>query len=381
MFFFAIDASSANKPERTGVEWYAFHLIQQLKKHALAADEQVILYSPTPLSAPLSDLPPQWQSRVLDWRLPAGWMQGRVAWELFRRPPNVFFVPSQGLPIVFPHDAKTHHATATTLHDIGFRRIPGAYSASMRRELESLTRRAVKRATKILTVSAFSKQELMDAYRLPEDRIVVTPLAADPAFYHPGLEAADAGILEKHRLGKQFFLYVGRLEQKKNSAILIRAFDEFKQRRGVGDPFELVLAGPHGYGFEEIKALYDASPFKNQIRNLGYIPTDEVAALMRAARAFLFPSWYEGFGIPLLEAMACGTPVIASDIPAHREVAADAAQFVPPGDVEAWVSMLEKTAFQAADREAMKQKGFARAAMFTWEKTANATWEALRGMV
>ncbi|KKW34122.1 MAG: Glycosyl transferase, group 1, partial [Candidatus Giovannonibacteria bacterium GW2011_GWA2_53_7] len=149
----------------------------------------------------------------------------------------------------------------------------------------------------------------------------------------------------------------------------------------VGDPFELVLVGPRGYGFEEIKKIYDASPVKDQIRKLGYLTTAEVASLMRAAIAFLFPSLYEGFGIPLLEAMACGTPVIASDIAVHHEVAEAAALFAPPEEIEAWVEAMEKVAFDPSARESLAQKGVVRAAMFTWEKTAQATWDVLKGMV
>lgn len=381
MFQLAIDASSANKPVRTGVEWYAFHLIQHMKKITLASDERVLLYSPTPLLPPLSELPNQWESHVLDWKLPIGWMQGRVSWELFRRPPNIFFVPSQGLPIWFPHDRRKKQWTITTVHDIGFRRAPQAYDNGSRRRLEGATRRAAKYASKILTVSDFTKRELMDVYRVQEDRIVVTRLAADEEFFHADKDITDVGVMEKYRLGRHFFLYVGRLDRKKNPVILLRAFEMFKQRRGIGDPFELVLVGSPGYGFEEIKSIRDVSSAKEQIRILGYLPTVEVAALMRASTAFLFPSLYEGFGIPLLEAMVCGTPVIVSDIPVHRETAGDAALFVLQDNAEAWVSALEKIAFHAPEREMIIQKGFSRSAMFTWEKTAQATWDALRGMV
>src|SRR5437762_2054610 len=115
---FGIDASSANKEKKTGVEWYAYNLIQAMKQQALGADERVFLYSPTPLKGELGVLPAGWESKVLKWSLGRGWMQGRVSWEMFRRPPNVLFVPSQALPRVHPT------ATLTTIHDIGFARRP-----------------------------------------------------------------------------------------------------------------------------------------------------------------------------------------------------------------------------------------------------------------
>ncbi len=380
---FAIDASSANKAKRTGVEMYAFQLIQNMKHHALEQNERVVLYSPTKLEGALAELPDGWESRVLNWPFSFGWMQGRVSWELFRRTPNVLFVPAQGLPRIPPSLRRRGQGggVVTTVHDIGFRRLPNVYDASDRKRLERVTKRSVQNASHLITVSEFSKSEIVSMYQASPDRISTTLLAADASVYKRLSPFEIEPVLQRNRLGKHFFLYVGRLDQKKNVETIIRAFDQFKAGRGVGDPFELVLVGEPGFGFASMKNWMDHSAYKEQIHTLGYLEDADVAALMNAATVFLFPSWYEGFGIPNLEAMLSGAPLIVSDIPVHREVIADAALFVTPSEPEHWARAMEQLVADTSLREQLIQKGSARATVYDWEKTAEKTWGVLRGMV
>jgi glycosyltransferase involved in cell wall biosynthesis len=402
-----IDASSANKDKRTGVEWYAFHLIQEMKKQALAPEDRVLLYSPTALTGELAALPAQWESKVLKWSVPTGWMQGRVSWEMLKRPPNVLFVPAQGLPKVIPRyrqppvvplrkgDALANSpparggargggssGTVTTIHDVGFRRRPDLYEPATRKRLEKVTKDAVKRAAKIFVPTEFTKSELAELFHAKAEQLVVTPEAADLSRYKPLPEADVQVALQKYRLGRKlYFLCVGRIEAKKNIGTLIRAFEIFKAGRGMGDPFELVLAGSPGFGFETIKKYYDLSPAKSFIKNLGYVDEADVPTLMNGAYAYLFPSWYEGFGIPNLEAMACGVPLVTSNIGAHKEVAGEAALFVSPSEPEAWATAMRRVTEDARLVGDLVAKGLARAQQFTWAKTAQITWQTLRGLV
>ncbi|MBM5789593.1 glycosyltransferase family 4 protein [Candidatus Parcubacteria bacterium] len=373
---FAIDASSANKQHRTGVEQYAYHLIEAMKREPLRQGERVFLYAPSALEGALADVPSGWESRVLPWRLGRGWMQGRVSWELLRRRPDVLFVPSQGLPRFF-----FGTPVVTTVHDVAFRRIGGLYDPSVRRRLARTTRRAVNTAAHLFAVSETTKRDLQEFYHLADHQITVTPLAADTTLYRRLDTAAVATILRKLRIGRSFFLSVGRLEKKKNIATLIRAFELFKQDRGVGDPFELVLAGPAGYGYGEIKAMADRSSARELIREVGYLPDEEIAALMNSATACCLPSAYEGFGLPIVEAMSCGAPLILSDIPVHHEVAGDAARYAPVDAPEVWARQMETLVSDTDTRDLQVEKGTVRASGFSWGHTARATWSVMRSLV
>ena len=191
-----------------------------------------------------------------------------------------------------------------------------------------VVRRALKRSSAIITISEWTKKELADAYGVPLEQMVVTPLSHDVTHYHPLESTVVEEVLQKYRLSrKNYFLSIGRLERKKNIPLLIRAFEIFKRSRGTGDPFELVLIGMSGFGFEEIHQAVDCSPFKESIRPLGWVEEVDIPALMNGTFAYVFPSRYEGFGISNVEAMACGIPLLTSDIPAHREVVRDAGLF------------------------------------------------------
>jgi glycosyltransferase involved in cell wall biosynthesis len=377
-----IDASSANKEKRTGVEWYAYHLIQALKEQIHEEADRVWVYAPTPLCDMLGVLPPPWESRVLRWPFSSGWMQGRMSWEMLRRSPDVLCVPAQGLPKA--HRSRGTHKTylVTTIHDVGFRRRPDLYEPSVRRRLEHATKFSLKHAEKIFVPSEFTKTELLELFHARPDQLVVTPLAADRSRYKPLPEADAQAVLQKYRLGrKNYFLTVGRVEAKKNLGTLIRAFEMFKKDRGMGDPFELVFVGSPGFGFETIKKYYDLSPAKSFIKNLGWINEMDLPALMNGAFAYLFPSWYEGFGIPNLEAMACGVPLVTADIGAHREVVGDAGLFVSPAEPEAWTRAMRRITEDAGFVKDLVAKGMARAQQFSWTKTAETTWQTIRSLV
>ncbi len=369
---YAIDASSANKQRRTGVENYARDLIQTMKSHPLMEGERVVLYSSTPLDETLGELPEGWSSSVLNWPLPSGWMAGRVRWEVLRKKPTVLFVPAQAIPRV-----SKNVKVVTTIHDVAFARRPDLYDPKVRKRLKSVTRRALKRSAKVLVPSQATADDLLQIYRAPQEHVSVTPLA-------PSIKMGDTdarATLQHYRLGANFFLTVGRLVAKKNITTLIKGFELFKSRRGVGDPFELVLVGEPGFGYEEIDKYFEHSSAKEAIRSLGYVPDDQVAHLMTAATAYVFPSWYEGFGIPNLEAMSAGTALISSDIPAHREVVGDAGILVPPNEAEGWAQAMEKIVRDPTIRQGLVDKGKTRVATFSWERTAQQTWEVLRSLV
>ncbi len=374
---YGIEVNALTLDKKTGVERYVDCLMRAMMAVPLHDGDRVRLYvAKIPAGY---ELPAGWEWRELGFSLPKGWTHVRLSWELFRNPPDVFFNPSHEVPMFVGR--KTH--VVSTVHDLAFRRVPDAYPPKSRRRQELAIARAVKKATRLLAISETTTHDLVELAHADAAKIAVTPLAVHAAEFTVAPNVMEE-VLQRYRLSPQrYVLFVGRLETKKNIVTLLRAFSEIKKELGVGHPLELVLAGKWGYGEQDIKntlaAKGDPSTGSGQsgVRVLGFTPDEDVAALYAGALGFCFPSLYEGFGMPVLEAAAAGTPVLASDIPAHREVMGDAAVFVPPTDVVAWTAALRRLVFEPALRAECIAKGKVRVAQFSWESTAVKTWDAL----
>lgn len=365
-----IDASRANRRERTGVEWYAYHLIQRLKD-VIPDGFRVALYSEEPLRDGLERLPSRWESRVLGWPPRRLWTQGRLSWEMLVHPPDLLFVPAHVIPTVTPK------RTLTTLHDVAFMTLPGAYRPAGKAYLELMYRHAVRRA-RILTVSAFSKGEIVRVFGADPSRVDVTPLGYDEERFGPANEDDIAARLAKLGIRRPYFLFVGRLEAKKNLRGILAAFRSYKASR-PGDSASLVLVGKPGYGYDaEMRTMGDE---RGSVIEKGYVAADDMRFLYAGATALVFPSRYEGFGIPLLEAFACRTPVIASDRTSLPEIAGEAALYVNPDDHDGIAAAMARLADDATLRADLVAKGATRLAGFSWRTTAERTWNVLREML
>jgi len=372
-----IDASRANKTYKTGTEWYSYHLIQELKKIADPKD-QFVLYSREKLRGDLGELPRNWQSRVLGWPPKKLWTQARLSWEMWRRPPEALFVPAHTLPLVHPKKV------VTTCHDVAFLRLPQVYNWAALKYQEFAIKSAVRHAAKIIAVSEFTKQELMEFFRISPDRIAVVHNGYDSDRYKLTGEEEIAGVLAKYNLSRPYLLYAGRLEVKKNTPGLIQAFNILKKSSKFlvqNSPLKLVLVGQPGVGFEKVTKAIVENNLSDEVVMPGWIGKQDLPALMAGASAFVFPSFYEGFGIPVLEAMACGTPVVASGIPALREVAGEAAYLVDPYSPENIAEGISRVLTDDHLREDLKIRGLDRARGFSWARCAKETHEALKDAI
>lgn len=369
MTTYGIDAHLLLRENATGVPRYAWFLLREMMKAPLADGERVVLYGHLPKPKEL-DLVRGWSWKVLSWPIPRGWTHGRLSLEMALHPPSVLFVPGHEVPMFF----RKQTSVVTTLHDVAFAMNPQVYDPASRQRQELAVQNAIRRAKVLLTPSNATKADLESHYHVASDRIVVTPLA--PATPKVATDASE--LLRKLQITSgQYILSISRLEKKKNTVLLIRAFAALKRKYGAGSPYVLVLAGSFGYGEADIRRAIAEEKIADSVRFPGYISDDDASKLFAHAMCFVFPSVAEGFGIPVLEAMEHGTPVIASNIAVMREVCGQAAILVSPNDVVALTSAMDLMVDKET-REEYRSRGFAQVQKFSWETTAAETWKALR---
>lgn len=364
-----IDASRANKPKRTGTEWYSFHIIQEFKA-IIPADITVRLYTREPLLPDFFPLPSNWEVKILHWSPKYVWTLVRLSWEMLFYPCDVLFVPAHGLPLILPK------RTVVTLHDIGFERFPELYKKIQIWYHKFVVRQAHKRASAIITISEFTKQELLDVYGQPQGKLIVVPNTQELDF-KPNTEA-KAEVAKIFGITQPYYFFVGRIEHKKNVLNIMRAFVANKQ---ILPETHLVLAGAPGNAFAEVKDEIEKNNLQERIHLLSWIPQPQIIILMAGALAFVFPSRYEGFGIPILEAFASGTPVITSNRGACAEVAGETALLVDPEDVNQIAKAMELLAVDNKKRQMFIAAGIEKSKNFSWNKTAIQTWKIINEVV
>ncbi|MFA5124501.1 MAG: glycosyltransferase family 1 protein [Patescibacteria group bacterium] len=403
-----IDASRANRNNKTGTEWYSWHLIQELKK-IVPADVKVILYANKKLTGDLNDLPQNWQVKVLSWPPQYLWTQLRLWWELQVNPPDVLLVPAHTIPLLtIPRSIKV----VVNVHDVGFKRSPELYKP-IQVWYHDLTMWRIKaRANMIITISQFSQEEIVELYGVRPEKIKVVYLGFDAEQYHSAdvipsdpptggeeslsLNASDFStaspggdsgrndneegmvqndILKKYGIVKPYLFYVGRLEKKKNIGNIVKAFVLAKMKQ---EDLKLVLAGASGNQYEEIKNIISKAKLENEVILTGYIDNQDMPALYSNAAVFVFPTLYEGFGLPILEAMASGTPVVTSNQLPHTEVGGQAALYALPNSAEDIADKITQLLTNDSLRQEMITRGLNQAKEFSWQKTAEEIYKIIK---
>jgi glycosyltransferase involved in cell wall biosynthesis len=284
--------------------------------------------------------------------------------------PDVLFVPAHVLPVMSPKKS------VVTIHDVGFKRFPELYKKIQVAYHEITTRDIVRRGARIITVSEFCKREIVELYHAKPENIFVTHLGFDRERYRPQVAERKAQSV------KPYILFVGRIDKKKNLLTLVRAFE---QVAGAFPDLELKLAGtfsgPAGLattGSDELQRVIRNSKFAIRIKLLGYVSEDEKPALLSNALVYVQPSIYEGFGLPPLEAMACGTPTICANSTSLPEIVGEGnALFFDPMDVEQLASCISQVASSEALRGQLIQKGLEWSKRYDWKKTAAETLKIL----
>lgn len=359
MLRIGLEATRANKEHKTGTEWYAWHLLQQFKN--LEGDQQFIVYYNQPLVGDLGKGPANFCFKQLQWPHRRLWTHCCLGWELFLHPVDRFLATNT---VPFFGRGKV----IVTIHDLGFLKNPKLYHP-LERIFHVISHMwYVFRADKIIVPSEATKTDLMHYFPNTKHKIKVIYHGYDQNDFKPIDQAERLSIIEKFDLPEKFILYIGRLEIKKNIPNLIKAYQQLGH-----SAWPLVLAGRWGnYGQEEIESLLTPE-WKDKIILLGYVSQKHYRQLLGAASLFVFPSKFEGFGIPLLEAMACGTPVVCSNLPVLKEVADKAAMYFDPDDVNDIKEKLSVAINNQQLRTLFRHFGLERVKNFSWAKCAKET--------
>lgn len=357
-----IDASRASTAVRTGTEAYAYHLITALLAHTAAGPHTIRLYFNQP---PAADLFPAWPHvEQVAIPFPRLWTHVRLAWELHHRPPAVFFTPAHVIPLSY------FGPSVATVHDLGYYHFPQAHTRAQGHYLRWSTRHNARRSAAVLADSHATKADLIQWEQIPARKIQVV---------YPGLDESLAEGVQRPLaipVPRPYLLFLSTLQPRKNMARLVEAFG----RVAAQIPHQLVLAGRLGWHGEQITAAIAQQPaaVRQRITHLGYVAEEDKAPLLAGADGLLYPSLYEGFGFPLLEANLCGTPVLASNSSSLPELAGDgAALLVDPEDTAALAAGILRLVQDEALRHQLIERGRANTPRFSWATAAEQVLEVL----
>jgi glycosyltransferase involved in cell wall biosynthesis len=350
---------------RAGVSFY----IEQLLTHLAQVDSanHYTIYTTRGLGAAELGLPSRFEVRPS--RLPTINPRVRIPWEQFLAPlllrlngADLFHGTLNVIPFACPVPG------IVTVHDLAFIRFPHTFRSYNRTYLDFATRLSVRRAARVLAVSEHTKHEVVGLLGVPPERVVVTPNAAR-AHFRPPDAATLAQFRARKELPEQFVLYVGTLEPRKNLTTLLDAYSQVVRSSNA----PLIVGGGKGWLYDAVFERLEALGLRDRVHFVGYLDEEDLPLWYAAATVFVFPSLYEGFGMPPLEAMACGTPVVTSNTTSLPEVVGDAGLMVSPRDAEALAEALLRLLRDADLRAELRARGLQRARTFSWRASAERT--------
>lgn len=355
---------------QAGVSRYTEALVREMPRRS-PTDTFVVFTGPAHPPAD-RDFPPslQWvHARVPTQRPPV-----RIAWEQTagmtvarRHALDVLHAPVNVIPVL------TGTPSVVTIHDLAFHHFPRQYPAAKQRYLRMMTRLSVRRATRVIAVSEATRRDVIDVYGCPPERVVTVPNGVSDEF-RPLPDEEIARFRQAEGLTEPFLLFLGTLQPRKNLETLLRAYARVQAESG----WRLVVAGATGWSYDPVFQTARDLGLADVVRFAGYVPPERLPLWYNAAGMLVYPSLYEGFGLQLVEAMACGTPVIAADTSSLPEVVGNAGLLAAPRDVDGFARAIVSLARSPDMREDLRARGLRRAALFSWAATADRTLAVYR---
>jgi glycosyltransferase involved in cell wall biosynthesis len=288
--------------------------------------------------------------------------------ELRRRPVDLLHVQYTAPPLA-------PCAVVATIHDLSFEHLPDTFKRRSRMQLRLTVRRTARRASHLITSSEYSRRDIIETYRVSPERVTVTPIAA-PRHFAPVDALEIERVRARYKIEGDYILAVGSIQPRKNLERLLAAYADLLRARPHAKLPRLVLVGKRAWLYEETVRSVNLLGLGNNVIFTGYVDERDLPPLYSGALCFVYPSYFEGFGLPPLEAMKCGAPVITGNRTSLPEVVGDAGLMVDPFDKEAIAGAIARLIDDAALRESLRERGLERARLFDWRETARLTLKA-----
>lgn len=354
----AIDARALNHPQKTGVEVWVKNLIENLAK--IGSKHQYILYSDKPLNCPQILKRQNFIQKIVNF--PFFWTQIGLSLHFINNKelPDVFLFPAHSIPIWCPTKSLVF------IQDLAFLKFPDHFTGFDLLRLKNITQASVNNADLIIAPSFSTKKDIIKSYKISSQKIKVIPLGYDQKVFKPQKQIKVQKTLKKLKINFPYILYLGTLQRRKNLITLISAFDRLKKYQKIKE--KLVIAGKKGWLYDDIFETVKNLDLKKEVIFLGYVKDGDVPNLLSGAKVLVLLSLYEGFGLPVLEAMACGCPVVCSSNSSLPEVAGKAAVLVNPKKTNQVAQAIYQVLTNQKLSKTLKKKGLEQAQKFSWQK-------------
>ncbi len=364
-----IDGNEANVGTKVGIGQYASELLKQFYT-LKPKDIQFRVYLKSEPQEHLPTASDNWQYTVV--KPPKFWTQFGLPLHLYttRNKPDIFFSPTHYAPRFCPVPS------VISIMDMSFEYFPELFAKKDLHQLQSWTRYSAKNAAKILTISEASKNDIIKFYGIDKSKITVTYLGVREDLEEGKTISMDT-LNEKYKVNTKYILFVGTLQPRKNIERLIEAYSLLKSKSKDFE-YSLVIIGKKGWLYEPILAAPKKYNVEDSVKFLDFVPDEDMPAFYKNATCYVLPSLYEGFGLPVLEAMKYDCPVITSNVSSLPEAGGEAAVYCDPTNIQDIADKIEKVVSDENLRTEMIQKGKEQRKKFSWEKTAKQTLEALQ---